>query len=76
MDIGKVVSGYLKKNGMTQAEFRRRSGYRLARTTLSNAVTKRNYKPNPTNLALIAESMGISVDELLKMAREASDETN
>lgn len=40
MDIGKVVSDYLKHNDITQAEFRRRSGDRIARTTLSNAVTK------------------------------------
>ncbi|MBC6499199.1 MULTISPECIES: helix-turn-helix domain-containing protein [Weissella] len=76
MDIGKVVSDYLKHNGMTQAEFRRRSGDRIARTTLSNAVTKRNYKPSPQNLEVIADVMGLSVDDLLRKAKEASNESD
>lgn len=76
MDISKVLSDYLSAQGITQAEFRRRTGDKLSSSTISNAVSRKNYKPNPETLALFASAMNVSVDELLRLAGEASNETN
>ena len=81
MTLGEIIADYLKKNKLSQREFAKQCGdvsygYISMLIRNVNPATGKPIRPNIDKVASIAAGMGISLDELLRMADDFPMELN
>ena len=68
MLFGDVVSIYLKEKGIPQAELARLPG--LNRQSISAIIVGDSASPTLNNAVLIADALGVSIDEMVSRMKE------
>ena len=68
MLFGDVVSLYLKEKGISQAELARATG--LNKQTISAIIVGDSASPTLNNAVLIADALGVPIDEMVDRMRE------
>lgn len=72
MTYGEVVTYYLEKTGITQAELARKMG--TGRQTLNSIIKGNRRGPRLDTAIAIADALGVSLQEMIDLMQEEAGE--